>query len=570
MYTTNSVSISEALLSPRKCRGFLKMLRENPLLQTVEMINTYTIGRRKTDSFQAQLWTHMLQHDGLKSISLHNTNCVPQKPSHGGNPTRSDKLRELSITFCDLNLASITWLRVHFASHHSLERLVLSDNGMRDDSIEMLCKMLRENNSVTYLDISNNNFGDAAMRYICCMLAEGADKTCKLSKLVLESNNLGDAGAILLAETLSASQQLKMLNVKDNNIGRRGIVALINTLWHNTGLDTLSLAFNYTDTSTEMLLQGALRANTTLRSLDVSMQQSDIISNWANDTVPYDNSNTQLDVVGLLRASLHIHYIRFDGVHTSACEIGKIPALLAAKTSLCRISFAGCGLSLSDVNQLAHGIGQNMGIEHLDLSNNELCVSSRLRGNTRVLGAEFWTAISRNTTLQVLKLPGNKLDIESMWHVATFLAANTTLLQLDIANNNIGGMGALVVLHALAKNKCLQQLDLRRNTTYSVSFSKLLSNIIKQRICMQQQSTLHVHGIAFYITKPELQVFKSERMHRSMQLTKDEIVKIWTRNCIERKLAFMLLTNSRLYRGPLTRLCVDTLRIILSFNIMLA
>jgi hypothetical protein len=274
------------------------MLRENPLLQTVEMINTYTIGRRKTDSFQAQLWTHMLQHDGLKSISLHNTNCVPQKQSHCGNPTRSDKLRELSITFCDLNLASITWLRVHFASHHSLERLVLSDNGMRDDSIEMLCKMLRENNSVTYLDISNNNFGDAAMRYICCMLAEGADKTCKLSKLVLESNNLGDAGAILLAETLSASQQLKMLNVKDNNIGRRGIVALINTLWHNTGLDTLSLAFNYTDTSTEMLLQGALRANTTLRSLDVSMQQSDIISNWANDTVPYDNSNTQLDVVG--------------------------------------------------------------------------------------------------------------------------------------------------------------------------------------------------------------------------------------------------------------------------------
>jgi len=170
----------------------------------------------------------------------------------------------------------------------------------------------------------------------------------------------------------------------------------------------------------------------------------------------------------------------------------------------------------------------------------------------------------------VLKLPGNMLDIESMWHVATFLADNTTLLQLDIANNNIGGMGALVVLHALAKNKCLQQLDLRRNATYALSFSKLLSSIIKGRICMQQQSTLHVHGIALYITKPELQVFKSERIHRSMQLTKCEIVKMWTRDCIERKLAFMLLTKSRLYHGPLTQLCVDTLCIILSFNIMRA
>ena len=515
MYTKNSVSISEALLSPGKCKSFLKMLQENPLLQTVEMINTYTIGRRKTNSFQAELWTHMLQHDGLKSISLHNTNCVPQKQSHRGNPTRSDELRELSITFCDLNLASISWLRVNFASHHSLERLVLSDNGMRDDSIEMLCMMLRENTSVAYLDISNNNFGHEAMRCICRMLTEGDGSKCKLSKLVLESNNLADAGAILLAETLSVSQQLKMLNVKDNNIGRRGMIALINTLWHNTSLDTLSLANNYTDTSTEMQLQGALRANTTLRSLDVSMQQDNSISNWANDAASNDNWNVKLDVVGLLRAALHIHYIRFDGVHTSAPEIGKIQALLAANTSLCRISFAGCGLSLSDVNQLAHGIGQNSGIEHLDLSNNKLCVSSRFRGNTRVLDAEFWTPISRNKTLQVLKLPGNMLDIESMWHVATFLADNTTLLQLDIANNNIGGMGALVVLHALAKNKCLQQLDLRRNATYALSFSKLLSSIIKGRICMQQQSTLHVHGIALYITKTELQVFKSERIHRA-------------------------------------------------------
>ena len=87
---------------------------------------------------------------------------------------------------------------------------------------------------------------------------------------------------------------------------------------------------------------------------------------------------------------------------------------------------------------------------------------------------------------------------------------------------------------------------------------------------MQQQSTLHVHGIALYITKTELQVFKSERIHRSMQLTKCEIVKMWTRDCIERKLAFMLLTKSRLYNGPLTQLCVDILRIILSFNIMMA
>ena len=61
--------------------------------------------------------------------------------------------------------------------------------------IEMLCMMLRENTSVAYLDISNNNFGHEAMRCICRMLTEGGDSKCKLSKLVLESNNLADIQA---------------------------------------------------------------------------------------------------------------------------------------------------------------------------------------------------------------------------------------------------------------------------------------------------------------------------------------------------------------------------------------
>lgn len=126
------------------------------------------------------------------------------------------------------------------------------------------------------------------------------------------------------------------------------------------------------------------------------------------------------------------------------------------------------------------------------------------------------------------------------------------------------------MLHALSNNTHLEQLDLRQNNTYALSFSKLLSNIIKQRICMQQKNILHVHGIALNITLNEMRLFKRTRIHRTMQISKNDIIEIWTQDCIARKSAFMLLTCPRLYHGPFSHLCIDTLRIILSFNIMYA
>jgi len=565
MYTKTSVSISEALLSPVKSKCFLKLLRDNPLLEEVEIINTYTIGKRKTDLFQTGMWTLILQHAGLQSIVLHNTNCVPQKTRQYEKKLVCSVLHELCITFCDLNTASISWIAANFTSHQHLARLVLSDNAMTDESIKVLCNMILANHSVSYLDISNNNFGYNATGYICQMLTDAND-ACKLETLVLESNRIADAGATLLAGTLNTNTKLCMLNVKNNNIARDGVLQLVNMLFQNTNLLTLSLANNYQDESTQHQLQSALQTNTTLRSLDVSMlrDESTLLSNH------YTDWNTRLNMVELLKASWHIHYIRFDGIHTSTHEIRRMQAQLAQNTSLCRISFSGCGLTLSDANELAQGIGQNASIQHLDLSNNKLCRCSKIRHNPHVLGDRFWQAIGCNKVLQVIRLGGNMLGTESMWAASSFITSNETLIQLDITNNNIGDMGALVMLHALSNNTHLEQLDLRQNNTYALSFSKLLSNIIKQRICMQQKNILHVHGIALNITLNEMRLFKRTRIHRTMQISKNDIIEIWTQDCIARKSAFMLLTCPRLYHGPFSHLCIDTLRIILSFNIMYA
>jgi len=46
------------------------------------------------------------------------------------------------------------------------------------------------------------------------------------------------------------------------------------------------------------------------------------------------------------------------------------------------------------------------------------------------------------------------------------------------------------------------------------------------------------------------------------------VLDIWTHDCHARKTAFLLLTCARLHRGTLSNLCGDSLRMILSFNIL--
>ena len=556
MYTKTGISVSVALLSPEKCQKLVNRIRGNPKLENVEVHNTYTIGHRKTVLFQDELWTQMLQHHCLQSISLHNTNCIPragqQQDANGG----CSELRELSITYCNMGLSSVSWLRSTFVSHKGLQKLVLSDNAMTDASMQVVCDMLHHNCSVTYLDVSNNNFSGHAVSLLCGVLTEGPE-TCKLNTLVLESNHLCDPGASLLAEALQRNTKLLVLNVKNNHIGTSGMVVLVQMLLHNTTLHTLSLANNDHGLATQEVLHTVLQRNTTLCSLDISMHSEFM-----------DNSSSNMHVAELLEASLHLGHIQLDGVHTSTHEIVRVQQLLAHNTSLYRISFAKCGLTVCDANELAVGIGQNVGIQHLDLSDNQLCASAkRLYGNG-VLDATFWDALGRNKTLQVLQLGGNMLGTESMWHAAPFLAAHTTLVRLDIPNNKIGAIGALVMLHAIARNTCLEQLDLRHNTSYSLSFSQLLSTIIKERICAQKKDSLHVHGIALFVTRREMRVFKQSRTHRAMKMTKQDVLDIWIRDCHARKTAFLLLTCARLYRGTLSQLCGDSLRMILSFNIL--
>jgi len=572
MYTTTTISVTQALVSGKECSDILSFMHRNCHLEEIEILGAYTTGASNSSRLVKKMWSKMLQHASVRSISLHNTNCVPTGAysSRKQSVASGTRLVDLRITFCNMNMEGIAWLSVNFTHDTCLQKLVLSDNKLCDSSIHALCGIFETNRTITYLDISNNTFGHQGICDICHML--GSDgSTNGLKTLATESNRFRDAGAALLAQTLQHNTQLCVLNVKNNMVGPGGITSLITMLSQNTTLHTLSLANNCIDGAAQTLLHSTLQKyNKTLRSLDVSML-------WDDGTVGASSPNVDpawisrvatVEPVALLQACRCIHYLRLDGIHTSLQDMHKMGALLEKNTALRQISLVACGLTPESIRPLIWGIRGNTTVEQIDLSDNNMCGRLDHESKQRVLNAEFWGVLSENKSLQVLQLRGNALGTQSMFHGSIFLAQHTTLKILDVSNNEIGSIGALAMLHALAKNTVLRILDMTQNASFPLSFSRLLSNIVKRRICSQGHASLHVHGIALSVTLLEMRCFAQTRLHPGVKITKFDILDSWTKACQARKEAFLLLTCPRLCSGTLCTLSMDALRIILAFNIL--
>jgi len=569
-YTKKSISITTALVTPKNCKEILHFVKQNKQLELVEVLNAYTTVPSCPQAFLDKFWKYILQHDAIKGMHIHNTNFVPSKSKCGRRRgvTSGVSLTELSFTFCTVQLPCVKWLLANFAHDTCLRKLVLSDNGMCDKEIEALCVLFQTNRSITHLDISNNQFGLDAVATVCCGLL-AATNTNILTTLVIESNKIQDAGAVLLADALCTNTRLCILNVEDNGIGPKGIACLAEMLVQNTTLDMLSLAKNSSNRDAQTQLHRALLLNTRLRSLDVSGLHDNTeapIEIAASDGSVVVLHPSAVDTVALMSACRCIQYLRLDNIHTSMASMQQIQGQLAQNTMLQRVSFVACGLTLAAVEVLAKGVSTNRSIRQLDLGDNRLCECASIPHHARELRASFWDKLSRNTTLEVLCLRGNSLGTRSMWHAAEFVAQHTSLRVLDVADNGIGSIGALVMLHALAKNKSILQLDMTQNTNFPLSYSRLLAALIRRRICAQETATLHVRGIALFVTARELRQFEATTSHRSMQITKHDLVTQWTEDCQKRKEAFLLLTRPRLCTSLLHTLCTDTLRIILSFD----
>jgi len=137
--------------------------------------------------------------------------------------------------------------------HSPLVGLWLENNDVCARGAEAIFHILHRSPELKYLYLSHNNLGNsgvaqlfnaASRRLDVCQLADNqidhigtrviADvllsEQSVLKTLVLDSNNLGDAGAISIAEGLKRNKSVTKLDLRHNRIGRMGMLALLEAL----------------------------------------------------------------------------------------------------------------------------------------------------------------------------------------------------------------------------------------------------------------------------------------------------------------------------------------------------
>ena len=136
----------------------------------------------------------------------------------------------------------------------------LSYNNIGDDGAIALAEALENNTALEELSVGNNIIGDTG----ATALAEALETNIALKTLWLYSNNIGDNGAIALANALTINTVLAELYLSENKIGDTGAIALAKALETNTALTWLGLRMNFIRRKGKTALRNMLENNTVL------------------------------------------------------------------------------------------------------------------------------------------------------------------------------------------------------------------------------------------------------------------------------------------------------------------
>eukprot|EP00977_Amphora_coffeiformis_P020340 scaffold8126_cov170-Amphora_coffeaeformis.AAC.14 len=155
----------------------------------------------------------------------------------------NDSLKSLVLAANELELYTCRRFAHLLVSIHNprcaLERLVLSQNALKDEGVSLLAAGLGQNNTLQSLPIAQVGVTEAS----CQVIAAALDTNTTLWRLNLADNRIGSAGCDALAEALQAGKNstLKELNLSGNHLRDADISHLTKTLGDNDVLERINL-----------------------------------------------------------------------------------------------------------------------------------------------------------------------------------------------------------------------------------------------------------------------------------------------------------------------------------------
>ncbi|MGC0371452.1 MAG: hypothetical protein DGJ47_000141 [Rickettsiaceae bacterium] len=173
-------------------------------------------------------------------------------------------------------------------------KIDLQNHKIGNEEVKQLAQALDYKSNLQELSLSANQIGDEG----AIALAENLKKhNLQLKALNLSGNQIGDEGVAALTKNLQ-HQRLKILGLSNNQIGDEGAVALANYLKEHPALRILNLHINQIGDEGAVALANSLKENPELNKFKLSMF-CNRVNNHSVETIKeifQDNSRIELDL----------------------------------------------------------------------------------------------------------------------------------------------------------------------------------------------------------------------------------------------------------------------------------
>ena len=327
--------------------------------------------------------------------------------------------------------------------------LNISFNSIGCDGTEAIAQALHHCPAMQGLDISSNYLGVKGTKFIaeCCR---------RFLSLYANSNDIGDEGAIVLAEGLKRCSKLQVLKINRNDIGSEGARAIANSLKHCPFIHTLEIGFN----NIELELIGSRSyLCSRLRELNFCCNR------YANGNVCFPRSFQNLTLLNI--ANIQLNSL---GAHSLARGMSGSLNIREFHVPENRIGDDGAEAITGILSKCDH-------LEVLDVAQNgitavgAIALASALRGKKvheldfarNDIGSQGVSALSdvlNSATIKRLKLNSCVVGPEGAVCLAQCLKHCSNLLELNISRNNIESRGAIAIAECLSQCRNLQILNL--------------------------------------------------------------------------------------------------------------
>ena len=180
--------------------------------------------------------------------------------------TTSHSVTEIAMSQCQIHAdhISVFLRKISNKNLKCIQTLYLSHNNIGDDGAIALAEALKSCNNLQTLHLPANNIGANG----AAALAKALKSCNNLQTLILSDNNIGADGAKALAEGLkSCCNNLQILHLTANNVGADGAKALAEALKSFNNLQTLDLSRNNIVSDGAMALAEALTSCSHLQKL---------------------------------------------------------------------------------------------------------------------------------------------------------------------------------------------------------------------------------------------------------------------------------------------------------------